>query len=251
MSKLWIKTLVAMVSLVAAAAPASAAEVKVIAANAVKDGYGELVKSFEAASGHKVVTTWAGTVAATKKVTDGEVYDLVLIGSANIDQLIAAGKLAAGSRVDFAKTGVAMAVRAGLAKPDISTPDAVKAAVLGAKSVAHSAGPSGAYVAELFKKMGIAETVAGRIKQPSSGAEVAKLVASGDVDLGFAQVSEFLGMPGLVDLGPLPAAIQNYTIYAIGLHAAAPSVDAAKALVKHLTAPAAAPVIKTMGMEPG
>jgi len=235
----------------ACAPAAEAAEVKVIAANAVKDGYAALIAGFEATSGHKVVTTWAGTVAATKKVMDGEVYDLVLIGSANIDQLVAAGKLAAGSRVDFAKTGVAMAVRAGLAKPDISTPDAVKAAVLAAKSVAHSAGPSGAYVAELLKKMGIAEKVASRIKQPSSGAEVAKLIASGEADLGFAQVSEFLGVSGLVDLGSLPAAIQNYTIYAIGLHAAAPAADAAKALVKHLTAPAAAPAIKKMGMEPG
>ncbi len=114
---------------------AQSAEIKVIAANAIKGGYAELVSAFEKSSGHKVVTTWAGTVNATKRVNDGEVYDLVIIGSDNIDQLIKAGKLAAGSRTDFAKSGVAIAVRAGLPKPDISTSNAVKTAVLEAKSV--------------------------------------------------------------------------------------------------------------------
>ena len=115
----------------------------------------------------------------------------------------------------------------------------------------YSAGPSGGYVGELLKKMGISEQVASRVKQPSSGAEVAAILARGEADFGFAQVSEFLNVPGLIDLGPLPASIQNFTIYAAGLHAAAPSPDAAKALVKHLKAPAAASAIKKMGMEPG
>src|SRR5690349_19600525 len=197
---------------------AQAAEIKVIAANALKDGYTELVAAFEKSSGHKVVTTWAGTVNATKRINDGEVYDLVIVGSKNIDDLIAAGKLAAGSRADFAKTGVGIAIRAGLPKPDVSTGDAVKAAVLAATSIAYSAGPSGAYVGDMLKKMGVAEQVASKIKQPSSGAEVASMLARGEADLGFAQVSEFLNVPGLVDLGSLPASIQNFTVYAIGLH---------------------------------
>lgn len=227
------------------------AEIKVIAANALKDGYTQLVASFEKSSGHKVVTTWTGTVNATRRVGDGEIYDLVIIGSANIDQLIAAGKLAAGSRADFARTGIGVAVRAGLAKPDVSTIDAVRAAVLNAKSVAYSAGPSGVRIAELLKKMGIAEQIAGKVRQPASGAEVAALLARGEADFGFAQVSEFLNVPGIDDLGPLPADIQNFTIYAIGLHVAAPAPDAAKDLVRHLRAPEAAPAIKKMGMEPG
>ena len=208
---------------------AQAAEIKVLAANALKEGYAELVATFEKASGHKVNTSWSGTVAATKRVSDGEVYDLVIIGSSNIDQLIAARKLAAGSRADFAKSGVGIAIRAGLSKPDVSTSDAVKAAVLAANSIAYSAGPSGAYAEQLLKKMGIAEQVASKVKQPSSGAEVAALLARGEADLGLAQVSEFLNVPGLTDLGPLPASIQNFTIYAIGSHVAAPSADAAKA----------------------
>jgi molybdate transport system substrate-binding protein len=230
---------------------AQSAEIKVIAANAIKEGYAELVSVFEKASGHKVVTTWAGTVNATKRVGDGEVYDLVIVGSDNIDQLIAAGKLVAGSRADFAKTGIGVAVRAGLPKPDVSTSDAVKAAVLAAKSVVYSAGPSGAYIGELLKKLGIAEQVAPKTRQPSSGAEVAAILTRGEADFGFAQVSEFLNVPGLTNLGPLPASIQNFTIYAAGLHVAAPSPDAAKALVKHLKAPEAASAIKKMGMEPG
>jgi molybdate transport system substrate-binding protein len=228
-----------------------AAEVKVIAANALKDGYATIVSAFEKSTGHKVITTWTGTVNATKRVSAGEIYDLVIIGSNNIDQLIAAGKLASGSRVDFAKTGVGMATRLGLPKPDVSTGNAVKAAVLAAKSIAYSAGPSGAYIGELLKKMAIADQVAVKIKQPSSGAEVAAMLGRGEVDLGFAQVSEFLNVPGLVDLGPLPANIQNFTIYAIGAHAAAPSPQAAKALIKFLTSPEAEPAVRKMGMEPG
>jgi molybdate transport system substrate-binding protein len=230
---------------------AQSAEIKVIAANALKDGYVDLVSAFEKSSGHKVVTTWAGTVSASKRVSDGEVYDLVIIGSSNIDGLIAAGKLAAGSRADFARTGIGVAVRAGLPKPDVSTRDAVKAAVWAAKSVAYSAGPSGAYIGELLKQMGIANSVASKLKQPSSGAEVAAILARGEADLGFAQVSEFLNVPGLVDLGPLPAGIQHFTVYTIGLHIAAPSPVAAKALVEHLRAPEAAQAIRKMGMEPG
>jgi molybdate transport system substrate-binding protein len=132
------------------------AEIKVIAANALKDGYAEIVAGFEKSSGHKVITTWTGTVNATKRVSDGEIYDLVIIGSDSIDQLIAAGKLAAGSRADFAKSGVGIAVRTGLPRPDVSTGDAVKAAALEVKSIAYSAGPSGAYVGEMFKVMGVA-----------------------------------------------------------------------------------------------
>ena len=229
---------------------AQSAEVKVIAANALKDGYVELVSDFEKSSGHKIVTSWTGTVNATKRVSDGEVYDLVVIGSNNIDQLIGNGKLVSGSRVDFAKSGVGIAVRAGVPRPDVSTSDAIKAVVLAANSIVYSAGPSGAYVGELLKRWGIADQIASKVKRPSSGAEVAAILARGEADLGFAQVSEFLNVPGLIDLGPLPASIQNFTIYAIGLHAAAPAPDAATALVKHLTAPAAALAIKNMGMQP-
>lgn len=241
----------AATAIVIAASTAHAAEVKVIAANAVKEAYLEIVSAFEKSSGHKVTTIWTGTVNATKRVSDGEVVDIVIIDGSNIDKLILEGKLAAGSRADVAKSEVGVAVRAGLPKPDISSREAVRQAVVAAKSVAYSSGPSGFYLADLFEKMGIADQIKDKVKQPASGVQVAELVARGDADLGFQQISELLHARGVDYLGPLPADIQNITIYSAGLHTAAPALDAAKGLVKFLTAPDAARIIKKIGMEPG
>jgi len=230
---------------------AYAAEVKVMAANAVKEAHVELISAFEKASGHKVTTIWGGTESIAKRVSDGEVVDIVIIAAPNIDKLILAGNLVAGSRADFARSGVGVAVRSGLPKPDISSGEAVKRAVLAAKSVAYSSGPSGFYLADLFKKMGIADQIKDKVKQPASGVQVGELVARGEADLGFQQVSELLHVKGIDYLGPLPADIQNITVYSAGLHTVAPAPDAAKALVKFLTAPDAGPIIKKIGMEPG
>jgi molybdate transport system substrate-binding protein len=211
----------------------------------------ELVSAFEKSSGHRVTTIWGGTEGITKRVGGGEVVDIVLIAAPNIDKLIAEGKLVAGSRADFAKSGVGIAVRSGLPKPDVSSGEAVKRAVLAAKSVAYSSGPSGVYVADMLKRMGIAEQVKDKVKQPASGMPVGELLARGEADLGFQQVSELLHVKGIDYLGPLPAEIQNITVYSAALHTAAPAPDAAKALLKILTAPAAGPIIKKVGMEPG
>ena len=144
-----------------------------------------------------------------------------------------------------------IAVRSGLPKPNISTAEAVKAAVLQARSVAYSSGPSGHYIVDLFTRMGIAEQVKGKVRQPPSGSQIAELLARGEADLGFQQISELLHAAGVDYLGPLPAEIQNVTIYAAGLHAAAPSAEAARALVRHLTSPDSAASIRKVGMEPG
>lgn len=177
--------------------------------------------------------------------------DVVIVGGANIDQLIKEGKLVVGSRMDFAKSGVGIAVRAGLPKPDISSAEAVKKAVLEAKSVAYSSGPSGLYIAELLSRMGIAEQVKHKLKLPPSNVLVGEVLARGEADLGFQQVSDLLHVKGIVYVGPLPAAIQNITVYAAGLHTTAPASKAAKALVKFLTASEARPVIMKAGMDPG
>lgn len=228
-----------------------AAEVKVLAANPVKEPFLELVSAFEKSSGHKVTTIWGGTEGVAKGVADGEVVDIVMIVAPNIDKLILEGKLVAGSRADFAKSGVGIAVRSGLPTPDISSSEKLKAAVLTAQSVAYSSGPSGFYIAELFKKMGISDQIKDKVKQPASGVQVGELLARGEADLGFQQVSELLHVKGIDYLGPLPADIQNITVYSAALHPAAPAPDAARALVKFLTAPEAAPIIKKTGMEPG
>jgi molybdate transport system substrate-binding protein len=230
---------------------AHAAEVKVIASAAVKEIVLDLIPAFEKSSGHKVTTIWAGTEAITKRISGGEVVDIVLIAAPNIDKLISEGRLVARSRADVAKSGIGVAVRAGLPKPDISSGEAVKKAVLAAKSVAYSSGPSGFYLADLFKKMGIADQIKDKVKQTPSGVQVGEVVARGEADLGFQQISELLHVKGIDYLGPLPADIQHITVFSAGLHTAATAPDAAKALIKFLTAPEAGPIIRRSGMEPG
>ena len=234
-----------------AAGSARADEVKVLAANAVKEPFLALAATFEKATGHKVAASWSGTEGIAKRIMGGEVADVVLVGSASMDRLIQEGKVVPGSRASVAKVGVGVAVRAGLPKPDISSADGVRKAVLDAKSVAYSSGPSGQYIAELFKRLGIAEQVSDKLKVPPSNVPVSEVLARGEADLGFQQISELLNVNGIDYLGPLPSELQNMTVYFAGLHSVAPAPDAAKALIKSLTAPESGPIIKRSGMEPG
>lgn len=230
---------------------ARADEVKVMAANAVREPLLELAAAFEKATGHKVTATWSGTAGIARKISGGEVVDVVIVGAANIDALIQEGRLLAGSRVHFAKSGVGIAVREGLPRPDISNAEAVRKAVLEAGSVACSSGPSGLYIVELLERLGIAEQVRDKLKLPPSDVLVGEVLARGEADLGFQQVSDLLHVKGIVYVGPLPAEIQNTTVYAAGLHTRAPAPEAAGALLRFLTAPAAHPVITKAGLEPG
>lgn len=230
---------------------AHASEIKVIASAALKEVVLDVVPAFEKSSGHKVTTIWAGTEGITKRISGGEVVDIVLIAAPNIDKLISEGRLVAGSRADVAKSGIGVAVRAGLPKPDISSGEAVKKAVLAAKSVAYSSGPSGFYLADLLKKMGIADQIKDKVKQTPSGVQVGEVMARGEADLGFQQISELRHLKGIDYLGPLPADIQHITVFSAGLHTAATAPDAAKALIKFLTGPEAGLIIRRSGMEPG
>jgi molybdate transport system substrate-binding protein len=243
--------LVAVAAIGIAAGSARADEVKVLAANAVKDPLLAIAAVFEKATGHKVAASWSGTEGIAKRISGGEVVDIVLVGSASIQRLTQEGKLQPDSRINFAKVGVGVALRAGLQRPDISSADAVKKAVLDAKSVAYSSGPSGQYIADLFKRLGIAEQVKDKLKFPSSNVLVGEVLARGEADLGFQQISDLVNLRGIDYLGPLPSEIQNITVYSAALHTAAPAPDAARALMKSLRAPEAATVIKKAGMEPG
>jgi molybdate transport system substrate-binding protein len=246
-----VGALVAAAAMVIGATAAKAAEIKILGAVAVKEAVVDLVPVFEKASGHTVTAIWAGGQAIMQRISGGEVVDIVLIPSPNIDKLIAEGKVVGGSRADVAKSGIGVAVRAGLPKPDISSGEAVKNAVLAAKSVAYSTGASGFYLADLFKRMGISDQIRDKVKQTPSGVQVGEVVARGEADLGFQQVSELLHVESIHYLGPLPADIQHVTVFSAGLHMAAPAPDAAEALVKFLTGPYAGPIIKKTGMEPG
>jgi molybdate transport system substrate-binding protein len=243
--------LIAAASFIVVTNAALAADIAVLSSGAVKEAYEELAPQFEKSAGHRIVTTWAGTADIKKKIAAGEVFDLVIIAAPEVDAFIKDGKFAAGSRVDLMKSGVGVAVRAGAAKPDLSMVEALKATLLAAKSIGVSTGPSGVYISGLFENMGIAGQLKDRIKQPPSGVAIGSLLAKGEVEIGFQQVSELIHYPGISYVGPLPAAVQQITVFSSGIPSAAKQTDAAKALVKFLTAPAAAPVIKKHGMEPG
>ena len=156
---------------------AQAAEIKVLSSNAIKEAYLELVPAFEKASEHKVATTWAGTQGIMKRMQAGETYDLIIMSSTGIDTLTKEGKIVGGSRVDLVKSGIGVAVRAGAPKPDIGSTEALKRALLAAKSVGYSTGPSGVYIAGLFQRLGIADALKPKIKIAESGTPVGAMIA--------------------------------------------------------------------------
>src|SRR3954452_24406164 len=229
---------------------ASAADIKVISTQATEEAYKELVAQFEKATGHKVTTFFSGTLNVQKKLGDGELYDLILMAGPAIDEQIKLGKAVAGSRVDLASSGTGLAVRKGAPKPDISSADALKNTLLTAKSIGYSTGPSGLYMLSVFEKLGIADQVKGKLRQTPSGVFVGTLIASGDAEVGFQQISELVHFAGIDFVGPLPGELQRMTMFSTGIHTGAKQADAARALVKFLTAPAAAPVIRKHGLEP-
>jgi molybdate transport system substrate-binding protein len=230
---------------------AGAVEIKVVSTQAPEEAYRELVPQFEKASGHKVTTVFTGTLDLQKRIAAGESYDLIIMAGPAIDDYIKSGKVVPGSRVNIAKSGVGVGVRAGAPKPDISTTDAFKKALLAAKSIGYSTGPSGVYVTGLFQRLGIADQIKGKLKQTPTGVFVGSLVASGEAEIGVQQVSEMSHYPGVDYVGPLPADIQEITVFASGIQVGAKESDAAKAWVKFLTTPAAAPAFKARGLEPG
>jgi molybdate transport system substrate-binding protein len=237
-------------ALAAFLAPAAgAAEIKVIASNAVREPYRELIPTFEKEAAHKVTVDWGGTVDIVKRVGGGEVADIVIIPTARVDDFVAQGKLE--GRIDLAKSGVGVAVRAGAPKPDISTAEALKKTLLAAKSIILSSGPSSIYLPTLFQKMGIAAQLMPKITQIGPGLGVGAAIARGEGEIGFTQISELMSVEGIQYLGPLPAEVQMVTVFSAGVHAAAPAPDAARALLKFLTAPQAASVLRRHGMEPG
>ena len=225
-------------------------EITVLSSIATREAYLELVPQFERATGHKVTTTWSGTTAIMKQMAAGERYDLVMISSRELDELIRQGKLVAGSRVDLAKSGIGVAVRAGALRPDLSSGEALKRALLAAKTVGYTSGPSGVYMAGLIERMGIAAELKDKHRSVPSGGTVGTIVASGDAEIGFQQVSELVHIPGIDYAGPLPPDVQHITVFSAGVQTGATQPDAARALVAFLTTPAAMAVMKKHGLDP-
>jgi molybdate transport system substrate-binding protein len=196
------------------------------------------------------VFAWGGSESIARRVTEGEGFDVVVNTGPGVDRLAADGRLVAGSRTDFARSAVGVAVRSGLPRPDISSVDGLRAALLSARSVAISSGASGRYLEQLFERLGVSEAVRAKLRQPPSGAQIGELLARGEADLGFQQVTELMHAKGIDYLGPLPAEVQNHTVWSAGLHTQAPQAEAARAFLKALAAPASATAIRQTGMDP-
>ena len=190
-----------------------------------------------------------GGVDAAKRVQAGEAFDVAVLASDAIDKLIASGHVLPGSRVDLVHSGVAVAVPAGAPVPDIATEEALRQAVLSARSVGLSTGPSGVQLAQLFVRWGIAEQIEGRMVQAKPGVPVGALIAQGEVALGFQQLSEMMGVPGITVLGPLPDAVQITTTFSGSVAATSGQADAVRAMLSFWASVACAETKRRHGMD--
>ena len=239
----------------AAAGIAKASEVKVMISGGLAAAYKELVPQFERATGNTVITAYGPSMGTTEnaipvRLARGEAADvLIMVGDA-LGEMIEQGKAVRTSRVDLVRSPIGMAVRAGASKPDIRTPDALKQTLLSAKSVAYSDSASGVYVGtELFKRLGIVADMKDKARMIPAE-PVASVVARGDAELGFQQISELLPIAGADLVGPLPPEVQQITIFSAGITANASQPEAGRALIAFLASAASAPVLKRAGLDP-
>jgi molybdate transport system substrate-binding protein len=234
------------------AGAASAAEIKVLISNALKSTMEELAPQFEKATENKLVITFGAAAELKTSIEKGAPMDVGILTAAVTDDLIKEGKLTATGRADIARSGAGLAGRKGAPKPDISTTDAFKHALLESKSIAYvAAGATAPYILSLFDRLGIADQVKPKLKPQPTSNPAAKAVANGEAELGITQISEILPYAGAELIGPLPAEVQLYTVYPAAVAADTKAPDAAKALIKLLTGPAAIAVLKAKGLSPG
>ena len=232
--------------LVAHGVGAMAAEVKVIAGAGMLGAFGELVPQFERATGHKIVIQYGAGATFKKQIEAGEAFDLVIIDSDAVDDLIKQGKIAGDTRVDIVRAGIGVAVREGAPKPDISSVDAFRNTLLNVKSVTYAS--TSTHLPKVFDRLGIAEQMRGKTKL-NALVRVPQVVAEGEVELAIAGIPTLLSVKGVQLVGPLPAELQSWVVNTAGVSAAAKQSDAAKALIKYLATLEAAAVLKAKGWE--
>jgi molybdate transport system substrate-binding protein len=228
---------------------AEAAEVKVIAGSGMRPVLEELAPQFERATGHKLVIWYGVRGPIQRRMAAGDAFDLAVLGKASVDRYIEQGKIAADTRTEIARIGYAVGGRAGAPKPDISSVDAFKRALLNAKSVAYNPeGGAGIHAVRVFERLGIVEQMTAKLKPVTKG--VVEALAEGNAELGVAFTNSFQSVRGVELIGPFPPELQSYILVTAGVATAAKQPEAAKALIKFLTSPAAIAVIKAKGMEP-
>ncbi|HVY57078.1 MAG TPA: molybdate ABC transporter substrate-binding protein [Xanthobacteraceae bacterium] len=249
----WRALVLGAVLSVAGPSVANAAEIKVLTAGAFQQMVNALVPDFEKQTGNKVAVETDTAGGLKRRIEGGAAFDVAVITPAVIKDLTAAGKIAAGTAVNVASVGVGVVVREGAPKPDISTVEAFKRALLAAKSVAYidpaSGGSSGIYIGKLLERLGIADQIRPKAKLKKGG-HVADLIVSGEAELGLHQISEIVPVKGAALVGPLPKDIQNTTTYTAGVSASTQHKEAAQDLIKTFTSPAAAAVLRSKGMDP-
>jgi molybdate transport system substrate-binding protein len=223
--------------------------IKGISSMATRQLLAELVTDYKKTTSVDIAIESVGGVDAAKRVQVGEAFDVVILASDAIDKLIAAGHIDPTSKVNLVNSGVAVAVKEGSKTPDISSETAVKAAVLAAKTISYSTGPSGVALAQLFEDWGIEPEIANRIVKAPPGVPVGSLVAKGEVELGFQQLSELIHLDGISIVGPLPPEIQITTTFSAGVSTASTQADAVRAMLTYMASPAAAAAKLRQGME--
>ena len=247
---MWSKAFAFASLLALTASTANAAEVTVIASTAMREVMDELVPMFERASGNKIAISFLSGSLLPVKVKEGAQADVVVTTPATIDDLVAAGKVGANTRVDFVRSGAGVAVRAGAPKPNVATPDAFKAALLAAKTVGYSQGPSGVHFMTVLERLGITAEVKAKGVVPPLGQRVGTLIAEGKAEIGVQQITELLQIPGIDFVAPLPRELQANIVYATATPTSAKERDAAAAFIKYLSSEPALPVVKKVGLEP-
>jgi molybdate transport system substrate-binding protein len=224
--------------------------IRILSSMATRRLLADLTTQFESTSPLRLSVESVGGVDAAKRVRAGEPFDVIVLADNVIDALIAEGHIVEGSRVDLVASPVAVAVRAGTTHPDISSADAVKSAILAAASIGYSTGPSGTYLATLFDRWGVADAVKGRIRVAPPGVPVGSLVAKGELELGFQQLSEFVDLDGIDVVGLLPPEIQAITIFSGGVGRAAAQPDRAREVLEFMAGPSTVETKRRLGMEP-
>jgi molybdate transport system substrate-binding protein len=229
---------------------AQAAEVRVLAGAAFAPAFAELGPAFERASGHTLKIQYGIAGPLRKMIDAGEPFDVAILSSGLLKHASSIGRIASGTSVGVARVGMGVAVRAGAPKPDIGSSDALRRTLIGAKSLAYPPeGAIGIHLAKVFAELGIADELKSKIRPQKNVNDVPKVVAAGEAELGFAPSTVLLPAPGIDFAGPLPAALQDYIEYVAGVGANSGQAQAAKALLEHLTSPAAVASLKAKGFE--
>lgn len=255
MKKMHLALTVLICALLVTPVIADAAEIKVLFAGGVRSVTRELTPMFERTSGHTVTVIYDGVGRLKERIQRGETADAIIVTGSELDTLQMQGTVVANSRVDIAKTGIGVVIRAGAPKPDVSSVEALKRALLGAKSFGYVDPAAGAAssvpIADMFERLGIANELKAKAKFVQGGGTLFEAITKQEVEIGVYIISDIVTTPGIELAGPLPPELQFYILYSAGILSAAREPELAKELIKFLSSPAALPVIKSNGMEPG